>query len=157
MNAYFTSFGVSPQRTSDQRAQYTSKLFAEFTHLLGCHSIPSPSHHSHANGEVEGFYGQLKATITTRDNASKWFDELPVRLLEFRSVCKEDISATSAETAYQRCSLRPTLKVVEANNPLQNNYIALLLTEIVKQKRSGKLNSLKRLKSLINIINTNSN
>uniref|UniRef100_A0A1B0AFX0 Integrase catalytic domain-containing protein n=1 Tax=Glossina pallidipes TaxID=7398 RepID=A0A1B0AFX0_GLOPL len=91
-------FGASPQRTSDQRAQYTSKLFAQFTHLLGSHNITTPSHHSQANGEVEGFYGQLKATFTTRDNASKGFDEIPVILLEFRSVYKEDISATSAET-----------------------------------------------------------
>ncbi|GFT22089.1 uncharacterized protein TNCV_3271441 [Trichonephila clavipes] len=52
-----------------------------------------------SNGMIERVHRQLKASLMCHTNSS-WFEALPVVLLGFRSVFKEDIQFSSAELVY---------------------------------------------------------
>ncbi|XP_067635461.1 zinc finger protein 91-like [Eurosta solidaginis] len=97
LREYIPRFGVPLEITTDQGAQFTSKLFTELTKLLGSHQVTTSAYHPQANGIVARFHRQLKYSLMATNVTRDWYGELPLILLGLRSTFKEDISATPAE------------------------------------------------------------
>ncbi len=68
--------------------------------LLGVKRSRTTAYHPQANGMVERFHRQLKASLITKLHPDMWMDALPLVLLGIHSAFKEDISATAAELVY---------------------------------------------------------
>lgn len=98
---WIARYGVPTQITSDRGPQFTSELWAALHKLLGTRDSHTTSYHPQANGMVERFHRQLKASLMARlgDNPD-WMDELHVVLLGARSALKADIGCSSAELVY---------------------------------------------------------
>eukprot|EP00794_Sanderia_malayensis_P005080 gene5080-biopygen4141 len=70
------------------------------TSLLGIKRIHTTSYHPSANGMVERFHRQLKASVKAQPDPSMWSEILPVILLSIRSTFKPDLDATPAQLVY---------------------------------------------------------
>ena len=79
-------FGVPTDIMSDRgRRQFTSVLWTELSKLLGTQLHSTTAYHPQANGLVERFHRQLKASPKARLHGQDWRDELPLVLLGIRS------------------------------------------------------------------------
>ena len=74
----------------------------ELTSLLGCTRISTTAYHPSANGLVERFHRQLKASLkaVTDTTGINWLDSLPLVLLGLRTALKQDLSCSTAELVY---------------------------------------------------------
>ena len=68
--------------------------------LLGTSRIRTSAYHPAANGMVERFHRQLKASLAAHPRSERWTEALPFVLLGIRSAMKEDLQCTSAELVY---------------------------------------------------------
>ena len=68
--------------------------------LLGTEKHRTTSYHPQANGIVERFHRQLKASLKASSNPSHWVENLPSVLLGIRSALKTDFNGTAAEMVY---------------------------------------------------------
>ncbi|XP_046391550.1 uncharacterized protein LOC124159684 [Ischnura elegans] len=99
VDGWVSRFGTPLRLTTDQGRQFESHLFKELTKLLGIRHLRTAGYNPAANGLVERFHRQLKASIMC--HATEWWtDCLPVVLLGIRSAWKDDLSATPAELLY---------------------------------------------------------
>ena len=68
--------------------------------LLGSKRIRTTAYHPSANGLIERFYHQLKASLKARRQPALWVDALPLVLLGIHTTLKEDIHCSAAELVY---------------------------------------------------------
>src|SRR6201990_2373597 len=68
--------------------------------LLGTTRIRTSAYHPAANGMVERFHRQLKASLVSHPRRERWTEALPFVLLGIHSAMKEDLQSTSAELVY---------------------------------------------------------
>ena len=68
--------------------------------LLGCKRIRTTSYHPAANGLIECFHWQLKASLKVHPNPTQWTESLPLVLLGVHTQLKEDLKCTAAELVY---------------------------------------------------------
>ena len=97
---WIARFGVQDDLTSDRGPQFTSHLWAALNKLLGISASTTTAYHPQANGMVERFHRQLKASLKARLCSPHWMDELPIVLLGIRSVWKEDMGCSSADLVF---------------------------------------------------------
>lgn len=97
---WIARFGTPLRITTDQGSQFESKLFNELTNLLGSIHLRTSAYHPQANGLVERFHRQLKASIKARGDTVNWSRELPFVLLGIRTAIKEDLHCSTAEMVY---------------------------------------------------------
>ena len=97
---YISRFGVPLRITTDQGTQFLSNLLKELTKLLGSHQINTTSYNPKANGMVERYHRQLKASLMARCNTMHWSKELPYILLGVRTAIKLDLKCSVAEMVY---------------------------------------------------------
>lgn len=97
---YIARFGIPLEITTDQGSQFESKLISELRKLLGTHRIRTTSYHPQANGMVERFHRQLKASLEARGNTIHWSTELAIVLLGIRASYKEDLKCSPADLVY---------------------------------------------------------
>ena len=97
---WIARFGVPDDLTSDRGPQFTSHLWAALNKLLGISASTTTAYHPQANGMVERFHRQLKASLKARLSGPNWMDELPLVLLGIRSAWREDIDCSAADLVY---------------------------------------------------------
>ena len=79
--------------------------------LLGSKRIRATSYHPIANGIIERFHRQLKASLKCSSNSIKWTDSLPLVLLGICTAVKDDIQCTTAELVYGTTLRLPDLRL----------------------------------------------
>ena len=100
VSRWIANFGLPSTVTTDRGSQFKSSLFKHLTTLLGVKHIHTTAYHPCANGMVERFHRQLKASIKSYPNPSAWTEILPLVLLSIRSTFKPDIDCTPAQLVY---------------------------------------------------------
>lgn len=101
---WIARFGVPSDLTSDRGPQFTSKLWTELHTLLGISASTTTAYHPQANGMVERFHRQLKASLKSRLSSSpNWMDQLPLVLIGIRTAWREDLNCSPAELVFGTC------------------------------------------------------
>lgn len=98
-SCWISRFGCPRDLTCDRGSQFTSHSFKKFAASFGIKLHYTTSWHPAANGLVERFHRQLKASIKAY-SSNDWIDVLPFVLLGIRSSFREDLSATTSELVY---------------------------------------------------------
>ena len=100
ISGWVARFGVPSTVTTDRGRQFESQLWRLVTQLLGCKHLRTTAYHPIANGMVERFHRQLKASLRARTTATCWTETLPLVLLSIRTAVKGDLQASVAELLY---------------------------------------------------------
>ncbi|BHF81697.1 hypothetical protein SprV_0802483000 [Sparganum proliferum] len=100
LNRWVAIFGAPSIITTDRGAQFESHLFQSLLSFLGCTRIRTTAYHQAANGMVERFHRQLKASLRAADDPENWTDHLPPVLLGIRSSLKLDLDCSAAELVF---------------------------------------------------------
>ena len=100
LSVWIARFGIPSTITSDRGAQFESILFRHLSQALGCQHLHTTAYHPQANGMVERFHRQLKASLRALPDPAFWVDHLPVILLGIRSAIRVDTQLSSAEMVY---------------------------------------------------------
>ncbi|XP_078252912.1 uncharacterized protein LOC144592254 [Rhinoraja longicauda] len=128
-------FGVPAIITTDRGAQFTSSLWAALAQLYGSRLQQTTAYHPQANGMVERFHRQLKASLCARLTGPDWADQLPWVLLGIRTAPKADLGTSSAELVYGS-PLRVPGDIIPLSSPLPSS-IPLVLASL--RARVGSL------------------
>ena len=99
VSGWVARFGVPSTITTDRGRQFESHLWRAFTELLGCHHLRTTAYQPSANGMVERFHRQLKASLKAKTPV-QWTDSLPMTLLGIRTALKHDLQCSVAELVY---------------------------------------------------------
>ena len=97
---WVSRFGVPSVLTMDRGRQFESNLLRELTCLLGCTRIRTTAYHPSANGLVERFHRQMKASLKACTTTTGWLDLLPLVLLGLWTALKQDLGCSTAELVY---------------------------------------------------------
>ncbi|XP_076043653.1 uncharacterized protein LOC143026768 [Oratosquilla oratoria] len=68
--------------------------------ILGIQRTRTASYHPQANGTMERFHRQLKASLTASAQREDWLQALPLAILGIRTSFTEDLQYSSAELVY---------------------------------------------------------
>lgn len=100
-NHWVSIFGSPSVITTDRGQQFESTLFSNFLAFIGCTRQRTTAYHPSANGMVERFHRQLKASLmATTSSLSAWVDRLPFVLLGIRATVKTDLCCSPAELVF---------------------------------------------------------
>lgn len=130
---WISHYGCPSTITTDRGQQFESALFDQLIKTLGCHRIRTTAYHPAANGLVERFHRQLKASITAV--AKDWCDALPLILLGIRNAVKEDLQHTPAELVYGTTLRMPGEFVSSCNTngmPEPSTYATKLKEQMIQ-------------------------
>jgi cleavage and polyadenylation specificity factor subunit 1 len=100
VDRWVANFGVPSTITTDRGTQFESSLLLSLTNILGVRRIRTTAYHPAANGMVERFHRQLKASLMAQPVPSRWVENLPMILLGIRCTIKNDLGCTPAELVY---------------------------------------------------------
>ncbi|BHF80219.1 hypothetical protein SprV_0702334300 [Sparganum proliferum] len=100
LSRWVAIFGAPSTITTDRGAQFESYLFQSLISFLGCTRIRTTTYHPTANGMVERFHRQLKASLCAAVDPENWTDHLPLVLLGIRSALKPDLDCSVGELVF---------------------------------------------------------
>ncbi|BHF75332.1 hypothetical protein SprV_0501842800 [Sparganum proliferum] len=100
LSRWVAIFGAPSTITTDRSSQFESHLFQSLLSFLGCTRIRTTAYHPAANGMVERFHRQLKASLRAAADPENWTDHLPLVLLGIRSALKPDLDCSAAELVF---------------------------------------------------------
>nr|VZI41582.1 unnamed protein product [Spirometra erinaceieuropaei] len=100
LSRWVAIFGAPSTITTDRGAQFESNLFQSLLSFLGCTRIRTTAYHPAANGMVERFHRQLKASLRAAADPENWTDHLSLVLLGIRSALKPDLDCSAAEMVF---------------------------------------------------------
>jgi transposase InsO family protein len=98
LSGWVAHYGCPATVTTDRGQQFESTLFEQLMQTLGCQRIRTTAYHPAANGLVERFHRQLKASIMAV--GKDWSTALPLILLGIRSSIKTDLKCSPSELVY---------------------------------------------------------
>lgn len=131
--AWVSRFGTPHTVTTDQGVQFESRLFKEFCRRLGTEHIHTSAYNPRANGMVERFHRQLKASLKALNTDPNWTAQLPLILLGIRATTKEDLQMSSAELVYAS-KLRLPADIAPDDSELLNAPDPVSLAKIIKSR-----------------------
>ena len=99
VSGWVSRFGIPSTVTTDRGRQFESHLWRALTEILGCHHLRTTAYHPSANGMVERFHRQLKASLKAKISP-QWTDALPLTLLGIHTAFKSDLQCSSAELVF---------------------------------------------------------
>jgi len=136
---WVSRFGTPTTITHDRGRQFQSALFNALTNLLGCRSIATTAYHPQANGMVERFHRQLKASLKAQPEPNRWYELLPLILLGIRATVKEGLGCTSAELVYGTTLRLPGQMVTPEpqENPEPADYVQRLKRHMANLAPTG--------------------
>jgi transposase InsO family protein len=67
---------------------------------LGCKHLHTTAYYPIANGIIERFHRQLKASLKVQEAATHWIESLPLVLLSILTALKSDLQCSAAELVY---------------------------------------------------------
>ena len=136
LSGWIARFGVPSTVTTDRGRQFESMLWQQLMQLLGSKRIRTTSYHPIANGLIERFHRQLKASLKCSSNSIKWTDSLPLVLLGIRTAVKDDLQCTTAELVYGTTLRLPaeffTSTITSTDDP--STYVTRLKSTMSKLK-----------------------
>ena len=100
VTCWVARFGIPSTITTDRGSQFESALWEHLMQLLGVKRTRTTAYHPIANGLVERFHRQLKASLKCQPDPTQWVDALPLILLGIRTALKQDLHCSSAELVY---------------------------------------------------------
>ncbi|VDP45474.1 unnamed protein product [Schistosoma mattheei] len=125
------------QMRTGRRRQLESGRFRCLTALLGITRFRATAYHPQANGLVERFHRQPKASISAA-NVSQWTDALPLVLRSIRNAVKADIGYTAAQLAYET-TLRLAGEFVDPSSTSMNMDLTSYTNRLTNAMRSVKI------------------
>lgn len=133
VECWIARYGVPDTITTDQGRQFESRLFSSLCKRLGAQVIHTSAYNPRANGMVERFHRQLKASLRALNNDPHWNAKLPLILLGIRSTVKEDLKVSPAELVYGTrlrlpADLVPDILQDSSSDPVE--FANALLTKI---------------------------
>ncbi len=131
LTGWVSRFGVPSTVTSDRGVQFTSSTWQAMCGKLGIHHKLTKAYHPQANGMVERFHRQLKASLRARLVNQLWLEQLPWVLLGLRSALREECGLSSAEMVYGSPLTLPG-EFLEASSPPSASFLQEL-----REKMSG--------------------
>ncbi|BHF68484.1 hypothetical protein SprV_0301151900 [Sparganum proliferum] len=100
LSRWVAIFGAPSTITTDRGDRFESHLFQSLLSFLGCTRSRTTAYHPAANGMVERFHRQLKASLRAAADPKNWTDHLPLVLLGIRSALKPDLDCSAAELVF---------------------------------------------------------
>lgn len=122
-------YGVPYRFTSDRGAQFLSKLFEQFTQLLGAEHIKTTSYHPQSNAKVERFHKHLKETLSCYGN--EWTEHLSTVLLGIRATTFDDNGISRAEAMFGKPLCLPG-ELIEQQENTNNEDIVSYVAKLRK-------------------------
>ncbi|VDP63381.1 unnamed protein product [Schistosoma mattheei] len=104
--------------------------------IVGITRFQTTTYHPQANGLVEHFHRQLKASLSAA-NVSQWTDTLPLVLLGIRNALKADIVYTAAQLVYGT-TLRLPGEFVDPSSSSMNMDLTSYTNRLTNALRSVK-------------------
>lgn len=95
-DSWISRYGTPKVLTSDQGAQFESRIFSALLSLIGCQRIRTTPYHPKSNGMIERWHRVLKAAIMCHAD-SNWTRSLSTVMLGIRSHVRADTEASPAE------------------------------------------------------------
>jgi transposase InsO family protein len=115
INQWVAPFSVPAHLTSDQKAQFTSALWARTCDVIGAHHNTTTAYHLQSNSMVERAHRRLKAHMAAAD----WPQHLPWVLLDINNAPMEDSGKLSAaEMVYGTSLTLPVQLAASSEQPV---------------------------------------
>ncbi|CAH8456700.1 unnamed protein product [Dicrocoelium dendriticum] len=119
LERWVAQFGC-PSVVITDRGSHFDGSFSKLLNVLGCQHNRTTAYHPAANGMVERFHRQLKASLCAQSSTS-WHEALPLVLLGIRNTIKADLHATPSSLVFG-CTQRLPGELVSPKAPTTFDY-----------------------------------
>lgn len=137
LEGWIQYYGTPLQIVTDRGRQFVSGLWEELCLILGTVHHITTSYHPQANGMVERFHRQLKASLMAHcEKNENWKPDLPSVLLAIRTAVKEDLGFSSSQLVFGETLRLPGLFFPESiiSKPSQHDYLKTLCKSMTETK-----------------------
>jgi len=100
LQGWISIFGVPRLIVTDRGRQFESALWASLMNCFGIKHQHTTAYNPKANGMVERFHRDLKASLRAKLVGTDWVRQLPVILLGWRSCVREDLGHSPSELVF---------------------------------------------------------